>query len=123
MRELLFDYVVMLANTGMRHGTETENLRWRQVTMFDDAGRTYLELTVSGKTGRRDLICREGTIEVLERIQARCPDIAGIPFDRLLARKLDEPVFQLPDGTVSMNLRQTFKAFLKDKCRDHRFTF
>lgn len=114
MRELLFDYVQVLANTGMRHGTETENLRWRQVNMFEDAGRTYLELTVSGKTGRRDLICREGTIEVLQRIQARCPDLEGIPFDRLLARKLDEPVFQLPDGTVSMNLRQTFKAFLKD---------
>lgn len=114
MRELLFDYVVMLANTGMRHGTETENLRWRQVNMFEDGGRTYLELSVSGKTGRRDLICREGTIGVLQRIQARCPDIEGIPFDRLMARKLDEPVFQLPDGTVSMNLRQTFKAFLKD---------
>ena len=114
MRELLFDYVVMLANTGMRHGTETENLRWRQVHMFEDQGRTYLELSVSGKTGRRDLICREGTIDVLRRIHARSDDIASVPFERLLARKLDLSVFRLPDGTVSMNLRQTFKAFLKD---------
>ncbi|WP_292931132.1 hypothetical protein [Novosphingobium sp. PASSN1] len=103
MRALLFDYVIMLANTGMRHGTETQNLSWRHVTVFEDAGRTYLELSVSGKTGRRDLICREGTIEVLQRIQARSPDIAGIPFDRLLARKLDEPVFQLPDCQSACN--------------------
>ena len=114
MRELLFDYVVMLANTGMRHGTETENLRWRQVHMCEDQGRTYLELSVSGKTGRRDLICREGTIDVLRRIHARSDDIASVPFERLLARKLDLSVFRLPDGTVSMNLRQTFKAFLHD---------
>ena len=114
MRELLFDYVVMLANTGMRHGTETQNLCWRHVTVFEDDGRRYVELSVSGKTGRRDLICREGTIEVLQRIQARCDDIAGMKFDALLAAKLDLPMFRLGDGTVSLNLRQTFKAFLTD---------
>jgi integrase len=114
MRELLFDYVVMLANTGMRHGTETQNLCWRHVTVFEDGGRRYVELSVSGKTGRRDLICREGTIEVLQRIQARSDDIAGMNFERLLAAKLDLPMFRLGDGTVSLNLRQTFKAFLTD---------
>ena len=114
MRELLFDYVVMLANTGMRHGTETQNLCWQHVTVFEDGGRRYVELSVSGKTGRRDLICREGTIEVLQRIQARCADIAGMRFEALLGAKLDLPVFCLDDGTVSLNLRQTFKAFLTD---------
>jgi len=35
-------------------------------------------------------------------------------FEALLAAKLDLPLFRLDDGTVSLNLRQTFKAFLKD---------
>lgn len=114
MRELLFDYVVLLANTGMRHGTETQNLRWRHVTVFKEGQRQYVELSVSGKTGRRDLICREGTIDVLQRIQARCADISGMTFDGLLAAKFDLAVLRLGDGTTSLNLRQTFKAFLKD---------
>ena len=27
--ELLRDYVLIMANTGMRHGTEAQNLRWQ----------------------------------------------------------------------------------------------
>ena len=32
----------------------------------------------------------------------------------MLRQKLDLPVFCLPDGTVTENLRQTFKVFLKE---------
>jgi hypothetical protein len=38
MRELLRDYVLILANTGMRHGTETQNLRWKHISTFDQGG-------------------------------------------------------------------------------------
>jgi hypothetical protein len=31
MRELLRDYVLVLINTGMRHGTESLNLKWRNI--------------------------------------------------------------------------------------------
>ena len=68
----------------------------------------------SGKTGRRDIICRAGTINYLKRIQSRCPDIAHLSFEQLIKSKRDEPVFRLPDGTASANLRQTFKIFMKD---------
>ncbi|MCZ8172995.1 MAG: hypothetical protein O9272_14775 [Brevundimonas sp.] len=34
-------------------------------------------------------------------------------FEQLLKAKVNKPVFSLSDGTVTKNLRQTFKAFLK----------
>ena len=114
MRYLLRDYVLILANTGIRHGTEAENLRWKHVHLFEEGGLTFLEMSVSGKTGQRDLICRASTINYLKRIQSRCPDIAGMTFEELIKAQLDVPVFRLPDGTVTKNLRQTFKLLMKD---------
>jgi integrase len=114
MRHLLRDYILILANTGMRHGTEAENLRWKHISLFEDKGLKYLEMSVSGKTGRRDIICRAGTINYLKRIQSRCPDIAHLSFEQLIKSKRDEPVFRLPDGTASANLRQTFRILMRD---------
>ena len=114
MRHLLRDYILILANTGMRHGTEAENLRWKHISLFEDKGLKYLEMSVRGKTGRRDIICRAGTINYLKRIQSRCPDIAHLSFEQLIKSKRDEPVFRLPDGTASANLRQTFRILMKD---------
>jgi integrase len=114
MRYLLRDYVLVLANTGIRHGTEAQNLRWRHIHLFEEDGLTFLEMSVSGKTGQGDLICRASTITDFKRIQSRCPDIVGMTFEALLEAKLDIPLFRLPDGTVSKNLRQTFKLLMVD---------
>ena len=114
MRHLMRDYVLILANTGMRHGTEAQNLRWKHVTLFEEGGLQYLEMSVSGKTGRRDIICRSGTVDFLKRIHARSADIQHIPFEQMLKQRLDLPVFRLPDGTVTNNLHQTFRKFLTD---------
>lgn len=114
MRHLLRDYVLILANTGIRHGTEADNLRWKQINLFTEKGKTFLEMSVDGKTGRRDIICRAGTERYLKRIQSRCADINKMTFEQLLKAKLDKPVFRLPDGTTTMNLRQTFRTLMKE---------
>ena len=114
MRHLMRDYVLIMANTGMRHGTEALNLRWKHVTLFEAKDLQYLEMSVSGKTGRRDIICRSGTINYLKRIHERCDDIKHISFEDLLKQRVDLPVFRLPDGTVSKNIHQTFRKFLTD---------
>ena len=114
MRHLMRDYVLIMANTGMRHGTEALNLRWKHVTLFEEKDLQYLEMSVSGKTGRRDIICRSGTINYLKRIHASSKDIRHIPFEDLLKQRIDLPVFRLPDGTVSKNIHQTFRKFLTD---------
>ena len=114
MRHLMRDYALIMANTGMRHGTEALNLKWKHVTLFEEKDLQYLEMSVSGKTGRRDIICRSGTINYLKRIHERCDDIKHIPFEDLLKQRLDLPVFRLPDGTASKNTHQTFRKFLTD---------
>ncbi len=115
MRLLLRDYVLILANTGIREGTEAENLMWQHVHVFKENGKEFLELSVNGKTGRRDIICRANTLGFLKRIHERCEDINHMSFEDLLKAKLNKPVFRLSDGTVTKNLRQTFKAFLEAK--------
>ena len=114
MRHLMRDYVLIMANTGMRHGTEALNLMWKHVTLFEEKDLQYLEMSVSGKTGRRDIICRSGTINYLKRIHERSDDIKYIPFEDLLKQRIDLPVFRLPDGTVSKNIHQTFRKFVTD---------
>ncbi|HCI05808.1 MAG TPA: integrase, partial [Sulfitobacter sp.] len=52
----------------------------KHVTLFEDGGQQYLEMSVSGKTGRRDIICRSGTLNYLKRIHERSEDIRHIPF-------------------------------------------
>ena len=81
MRHLLRDYVLILANTGIRHGTEADNLRWKHITLFEEKGDVFLEMSVRGKTGRRDIICRSGTVNCLKRIQGWCPDVADKSFE------------------------------------------
>ena len=53
--------VLILANTGIRHGTEAESQRWKPIHLFEEGGLTFLGMSVSGKTGQRDLICRAST--------------------------------------------------------------
>jgi integrase len=114
MRYLMRDYVLILANTGMRHGTEALNLNWKHITLFEENDLQYLEMSVSGKTGRRDIICRSGTINYLKRIHERAEDLNNMSFEQLLKERVDLPVFRLPDGTVSKNIHQTFRAFMKE---------
>jgi integrase len=114
MRHLLRDYILILANTGIRHGTEALNLRWKHIHLFKEDGLSYLEMHVNGKTGPRDLMCRIGVINYLKRIQSRSPDIADMTFEELLQAQVDKPVFRLPDGTVTKNLRQTFRLLMED---------
>ena len=114
MRELLWDYVRLLTSTGIRHGTEAQNLRWKHVEVIVDGNRRYLAVWVDGKTGQREVIAKASAITYLKRIHKRCEDIRHLTFDELLAKKLALPVFRLGDGTVTNNLHQTFKVFMED---------
>ena len=68
MRVLLRDYVLILANTGMRHGTESYGLKSKHITEFDSNGVRYLTLWVKGKTGSRELVARHRCVTYLQRI-------------------------------------------------------
>ena len=127
MRELLRDYVLILTNTGMRYGTESQNIKWKHINWFmDKDSNRYLMIAVDGKTGRRELIARHNVLVYLKRIQSRFADLKSMTFDELLEAKLDVHVFRLRNGMQTNNLNQSFEQFLKfvgllkDKFGDNR---
>ena len=113
MRYLLRDYVLILANTGIRHGTEADNLKWRHIRIVEEKGKKLLLFNVSGKTGHRELVARHSCITYLRRLHERTESINHLTFGQLLEAKLDVPVFGLSDGTETRHLRQTFRELLK----------
>lgn len=114
IRELLRDYVVILANTGMRHGTESLNIKWKHIDWYqNDKGVKFLQFTVDGKTGNRQLIARTSAIKPLMRIQSRFEEYADLDFDELLKLKADEYVFRTADGERTDQLSRAFTQFLK----------
>ncbi|MEI6799746.1 MAG: site-specific integrase [Pseudomonadota bacterium] len=107
MRMLLWDYVIVLANSGIRHGTEAENLRWRQVHVWEEKGRVYLELQgVKGKTRVHNTICRPSAIAALRRIHARTHSIAGTDFEVMLKQRLTLGATPLYAVTVEEDLQE-----------------
>jgi integrase len=70
-RRLLTDYVLILANSGMRVG-EANNLKIRDPELFeDDLGRRNYRFKVKGKTGERDVILRASAAKSVDRLLAR----------------------------------------------------
>lgn len=106
MRLLLRDVVLILANSGIRYGTELYNLKWRHIRMPEGD----IVMRIHGKTKPRDVIPRHPVKRYLRRIQLRnFPDLS---FEEVL--KLDEYVVQLPSGEQSKSLHQTFRKLLED---------
>ena len=118
MRALLRDYVLVLKNTGVRHGTEALGLRWRDIAFIKRGDERYLQFTVTGKTGRRTLIAAHHTEEYLRRLQLRQPTLAKFTFEDLLKKKINQPVFKLASGETTKNLAGTFRVLMRDSGLD-----
>lgn len=96
IRELLFDYVLIVSNSGMRPGTETYNLKWKQVRWSSNQpDDRYLLISPSGKTGTRELVARHGIEEYFKRLQSRDPKFAKLSFDELLKSQNEQYVFRM----------------------------
>jgi integrase len=121
---LLWDYALILANTGMRTGEEALNLKWNQIKRTKEIDQKsvkrekidVLKFSVTGKKRPRTLICRDvdGSVTTpLNRIQSRFPDLANLKDDQLF--KVDEYVFRTVDGKRPRHERlvKAFKVFLK----------
>jgi integrase len=119
MRSLLRDYILVLANTGMRHGTEAMNLKWTDIAFVKKGEEKYLQMTVSGKRGRRTLIARHNTEIYLERLYKRQPHLAKYAtLEKLLEKKINEPVFVLANGEKTRNLAGTFRVLMRESGLD-----
>ena len=93
MRLLLRDYVLILANTGIRQGTEILNLKWRDISLTKSNGREYLTMRIKGKTQKwRAIQVRHRVARYLERIKDRDDKLRKLSLRSLLAKGLDKPV-------------------------------
>lgn len=112
IRELLRDYVLFLANTGLRHGTETKNLKWRHISEQVINGEKYVVIKLQkGKTGKRTIVCRHTVRRYLDRIKSRFPHLAERTLNQML--DVDEPVFRLRDGTAPKDWHGAFRIMLE----------
>lgn len=115
-RETLRNYVLFLANTGVRHGTEALGLRWRNIEWYERDDERYLAINVDGKTNKRTAIARDRVVNFLWRQAQLNTRISVADFDALIAAKLDEPVFTTRLAAVATvpNLNRAFNALLDE---------
>ena len=86
-RLMLRDYVLILANTGLRVG-ELNNLKLRDIhPMTDDTGRQNYRLVVRGKTGERDVIPRASAKRWIDRAIERRKQQNAKPDDLLFVMR------------------------------------
>lgn len=104
-RESLRDYVLILANSGIRVG-ELNNLRIRDLHAFkDDKERENYRLIVRGKTGERDVIPRQGSKRYIDRVLER---------RKLQNAKANDYLFVMYNGSKITTLIDQFKEVLKE---------
>jgi len=115
-RETLRNYVLFLANTGVRHGTEALGLCWRNIEWYKRDGERYLAINVGGKTNKRTAIARDRVVNFLWRQAQLNSRISVADFDELVAAKVDEPVFTTRLGAIATvpNLNRAFNALLDE---------
>ena len=115
-RETLRNYVLFLANTGVRHGTEALGLCWRNIEWYERDGERYLAINVDGKTNKRTAIARDRVVDFLWRQAQLNSRISVVDFDALIAANLDEPVFTTRLGAVVTvpNLNRAFNSLLDE---------
>jgi integrase len=96
-RELLRDYVLILANSGLRVG-EANSLKIRDLIPFtDEVGRESYRLVVSGKTGERDVIPRASAAKFIKRVLLRRQAAGAGPDDLLFAMRSGRCILTLAD--------------------------
>ncbi|RVT48612.1 site-specific integrase [Rheinheimera sediminis] len=105
--ELLYDYIDFAVATGMRPGTEIENVRWRDISFTLINGVPEITVTVTkGKTtlytGPREVVVRSDFVANLADLVARFPD-----------RKANDLVFRLSDGSKPKGLSRKFSEIVK----------
>ncbi|EHR40302.1 tyrosine-type recombinase/integrase [Alishewanella jeotgali] len=108
IRELTQDYAEFVINTGMRPGTELDNLTWGDlhIERHEDQATFYISVR-KGKTtlhtGTREVVCKRSLQRTIWRMTERFPN-----------RQAKDLLFRLPDGSETKEISRTFNAALKE---------
>lgn len=113
LRGVLRDYILVLANTGIRAGTEAMNLKWKHISHFEEKGVKYIALHVDGKTGQREVIARHSTAYYLNRLRGRTAAWAEGSFEDFLKQRNDEYVFRIDKKDMTGAFSKVFTRLLE----------
>ncbi|WP_152414467.1 tyrosine-type recombinase/integrase [Blastomonas sp. AAP53] len=114
-RMMLRDYVLILANTGIRVG-EARTLKWRDVTEIGGGNgeAAHVTLLVSGKTGKREVVARSADIKTyfkrIHDLRVEELTVEGKPKPKIDPNSL---VFCHKDGTEIGTFKKSFAALMK----------
>ncbi|QBL08420.1 site-specific integrase [Rheinheimera sp. D18] len=108
IRELTQDYAEFVIYTGMRPGTEVDNLTWSDLHIERHGDKATFFISIrKGKTtihtGTREVVCKRAIQNTILRLTERFPN-----------RKPQDAIFCLPDGSVTNEIGRTFNNALKD---------
>lgn len=106
-RKMLVNYVLILANTGIRVG-EARTLKWRDIRRVDGGASPNIILTVKGKTGMREVVASKAEVKDYFRaiFNLRRNDLGKHP-------DADSLVFCHKDGTEVRTFKKSFAALTK----------
>jgi integrase len=108
IRELTQGYAEFVTHTGMRPGTELDNLTWGDlhIERHDDKATFFITVR-KGKTtlhsGTREVVCKRALQNTIWRMTERFPN-----------RQAKDLIFRLPDGSTTNEISRTFNAALKE---------
>ncbi len=107
IRELLYDYCEIAVNTGIRPGTEMENITWGDIELKTQGSKAQFFINVrKGKTtkhtGTRKIVCKKDVIGAIARLRDRFP-----------LRVPSQPLFLLANGESTPQLGKAFEKVLQ----------
>ena len=105
-------YVEFLLYTGIRQGTESMPVKWKDFQWHQIGEKRYLRVWVNGKTGPRYLIAKGQLIPALERLI----QWQGLPYQGLNAvieANLNRLVFVMPEGDQPHGFDGVFQRLMK----------
>lgn len=117
-RVLLVNYVLILANTGIRVG-EARNLKWRDIRPITTPdGTETVAMVVKGKTGMREVVARTSDVRKWFNniLTERKTDLGDEGSDLRNARAVppDTFIFCGRDGVPVGSFKKSFATLLKD---------
>jgi integrase len=105
-RFYLQQYIMILANSGIRIG-EARGLRWRDISATSTVqGQPLVIFRVQGKTGEREVVCNKQVNWYVKKLREfRMAEIGHI--------NPDEPLFCHPDGRPIGSYKKGFETALR----------
>ena len=117
VRTVLYNYVLILANTGIRAGTEAMNMKWQHIGFEDVNGQRMLTLYVKGKTQKgRTIYVPSAVARFLDRIKQLDKDLKQFTFEELINKRMDRYVFRdenTTDENAQTRYGKVFSRFLQ----------